>query len=278
MKKTVIFTDLDASLLDYDTYEFGEIKNFVINLIENGIFIIPVTSKTKNETLKFLKSLPRYESFAIENGGAVYLIDEYEKYTEEKLEIESDNGLLKKVLGTKIDILKDFLKEFSEKENLMIKTIFDFSVSELSFMLNLSAKDLIDTLDREYDIPFIIENPIKDKIEKLIENANKKRYKIHIGGRFYHISGNYNKGDAVRFLEDIYKNRFGDIMTIGIGDSLNDLSLLESVEIPILIRKKDFTICEEIKEKISNLYITNKPAPLGWQEGVEKVLKISQMR
>ncbi len=274
MRKTVIFTDLDASLLDYDTYDFSEIKDFVLYLIEKDISIIPVTSKTKKETLKFLEILPKYEGFAVENGGAVYLIDDFEKYIEQKSDITRNNGLIKKTIGTDIYILKKFLKDFSIKEGLKIKTIFDFPILKLSSILNLSENELLDTLDREYDIPFIIENPEEVKIRKLMEQANKKGYRIHVGGRFYHISGDYNKGVAVNFLKTVYKKKYGDIITIGIGDSLNDLSLLENVEIPILIRKKDLTICKEIKDKISKLYITEKPAPLGWREGVKRVLNI----
>ena len=47
--KVLIFTDLDGSLLDRDTFKFDKISKYIKNLISKGIFIIPNSSKTKNE-------------------------------------------------------------------------------------------------------------------------------------------------------------------------------------------------------------------------------------
>ena len=43
IKKTsvVIFTDLDGTLLDRDTFKFDEIKDYIKSLINKGITIIP---------------------------------------------------------------------------------------------------------------------------------------------------------------------------------------------------------------------------------------------
>ena len=42
--KVLIFTDLDGSLLHRDTFKFDEIKDYLIELISKGIYIIPNTS------------------------------------------------------------------------------------------------------------------------------------------------------------------------------------------------------------------------------------------
>ncbi len=270
MNKIIVFTDLDATLIDYDNYDFKEIKDFIKKIIGKGIPIIPITSKTKNETLKFLKKLNYYESFSVENGGAVYLIEEFMSFIEDN-KILVEDGFIKKEFGIKIEVLKDFLYNFSVKENLSIETIFDIPVENLSKMLNISGKDLKDTLKREYDIPFIVKDYNEVKIKKLIESAGTKGFRIHIGGRFFHISGDYTKGNAVKFLKRIYKRKYGNIVTIGLGDSLNDLELLKNVDYPILVRKKDLSICEEIKKNIDTLTITETPAPIGWMEGIKKV-------
>ena len=53
----IIFTDLDGSLLHRDNFKFDKIKGYVKNLIDNGIVIIPNTSKTENEIEEFIKEL-----------------------------------------------------------------------------------------------------------------------------------------------------------------------------------------------------------------------------
>ena len=51
--KILIFTDLDATLLDRDTFQFDAIKEYLKQLLSDGIFIIPNSSKTEKEILEF---------------------------------------------------------------------------------------------------------------------------------------------------------------------------------------------------------------------------------
>ena len=53
----IIFTDLDGSLLHRDNFKFDEIKDYVKSLIDQGIIIIPNTSKTEKEIDEFLSEL-----------------------------------------------------------------------------------------------------------------------------------------------------------------------------------------------------------------------------
>ena len=57
-----------------------------------------------------------------------------------------------------------------------------------------------------------------------------------VGDRFSHlISENAGKGNAVKWLLENYKLATDKTITIGLGNSPNDLSLLENVDIPIII-------------------------------------------
>ena len=39
-KKIIIFTDLDGSLLDRETFKFDSIKNYILKLLKREIFIV----------------------------------------------------------------------------------------------------------------------------------------------------------------------------------------------------------------------------------------------
>ena len=45
----IIFTDLDGSLLHRDNFKFDEIKEYIKSLRDDGITIVPNTSKTEKE-------------------------------------------------------------------------------------------------------------------------------------------------------------------------------------------------------------------------------------
>ena len=55
--KILIFTDLDGSLLNRETFDFSSIKNFIKNLLSKDIFIIPNSSKTAKEIINFTLEL-----------------------------------------------------------------------------------------------------------------------------------------------------------------------------------------------------------------------------
>ena len=68
----IIFTDLDGSLLHRDNFKFDKIKDYLKGLIDDGIIIIPNTSKTEKEIEEFLKELGSELPFISENGSSIH--------------------------------------------------------------------------------------------------------------------------------------------------------------------------------------------------------------
>ena len=68
----IIFTDLDGSLLHRDNFKFDVIKDYIKNLIDNGIIIIPNTSKTEKEIEEFMKELGSELPYISENGSSIH--------------------------------------------------------------------------------------------------------------------------------------------------------------------------------------------------------------
>ena len=73
--KILIFTDLDGTLLNRDTFEFGTIKKYIKYLLSKNISIIPNSSKTEAEILEFNSELGEDLPFISENGAAVHNMD-----------------------------------------------------------------------------------------------------------------------------------------------------------------------------------------------------------
>ena len=80
--------------------------------------------------------------------------------------------------------------------------------------------------NRQFSLPFLwtgSEKQIKEFKNKVIQfNLN-----IIYGGKFYHLIGGSNKGNALVYLKNYYSKIFKDEpITIAIGDSENDLEML----------------------------------------------------
>ena len=73
----------------------------------------------------------------------------------------------------------------------------------------------------------------------------------------------------MEILANIYKSELGDIKTVGIGDSLNDLSMLEAVDIPVIVEKQNGGYDQGIK--LSNLTYAKGSGPTGWSSSTLKL-------
>ena len=68
----LIFTDLDGTLLNRDTFKFESIKIFLNELKNKNIIIIPNSSKTEDEIIEFNNEANFKFPFISENGSIIH--------------------------------------------------------------------------------------------------------------------------------------------------------------------------------------------------------------
>jgi len=102
---------------------------------------------------------------------------------------------------------------------------------------------------------------------KLIQFIKEKGLNCTKGGRYYHLMGESDKGRAARILTELFMRKYGDIITIGLGDSENDFKMLDSVNRPYLVMRKN-------KSYALDKYIRARGiGPAGWNLAVKKEAK-----
>jgi len=83
--------------------------------------------------------------------------------------------------------------------------------------------------------------------------------------------GRNDKGRAARFLQSAYAESSGlPVMSIGLGDSANDLPLLKSVDFPVLVQKPGGGYDDAIS--LPRLYYARGEGPKGWSAALLDVL------
>ena len=81
--------------------------------------------------------------------------------------------------------------------------------------------------------------------------------------------GENDKGKAVHILTGIYEKELGEVKTVGIGDSLNDLPMLKEVKIPVLVQKPGGGYDGAIS--LDNLIYADASGPYGWNSEILKL-------
>jgi mannosyl-3-phosphoglycerate phosphatase len=267
----LIFTDLDGTLLDGETYSFEPALPALKEIRRRKIPLILCSSKTRAELELCRRSLKTNAPFISENGGAIFIPDHYSSHLPAGLKKRGKYRVWE--LGTPYRRIREKLREVSVKLELNAKGFGDLKTREVAFLTNLSLSQARLAKKREYDEPFyFIEEPGEGKTKLAEREFKKAGLSLTRGGRFFHLTGGNDKGKAVMLLTRIYKvNRGEGLLSIGLGDSWNDLPLLESVDIPVLIRKKDNSYDGEILKKLSVLKAPGI-GPWGWNRAVLDLL------
>lgn len=244
-KKYVIFTDLDGSLLNHEDYSFEEAMPSLEYIKMHNIPLIFTTSKTRHECEILQKEMGIIAPFIVENGAAVY----YPDGLVDQLGLQHEE--IKSFMDCHIDTFQILSFSNMKIEDIMEYTLFTYEQAEI-------AKS------RDFSEPFLIHDERRlTELEKLAEMQGMKILK---GGRFYHCVGiNQDKGAAVKRVLKHYT----DTVSVGLGDNYNDIALLKSVDIPVLIPHHEG---KYIDFDLKNLIKAPYKGSLGWHKALEKVL------
>lgn len=229
--KSVIFADLDGTFLN-DKYDFSETKPIVHQLSALGGSIVFCSSKTRNEIEFYRKAVGLNEPFIAENGSAIFIPKHYFPFSYTC----SRTAHYKVIrLGASYEVLRKKLAEIKEKTAAKIVGFGDMTLEELARDTGLPLKMAKLAQKREHDEPFRILEGNKSNIMTAIKNEGLNCTE---GGRYFHLTGNTDKGKAIGVLKKLYCQMFGAIETFGVGDGPNDLPMLKIVDRPFFIKKK----------------------------------------
>ncbi len=271
MKRYLIFTDLDGTLLDHENYSFGNNKKMILKIINNKNEIIFNTSKTFSECKKLLKELKLLNMpFSTENGAVLY----FPKIKFNKIKNSSSFGRYWKIKIAKLSSKNwhQFLKLKQKKYKFLIA--HDLSLKILKKYTNLNNSNMM--LDREASQIILWEDNLT-KLKQFKKDLKFEKNGVLIkGSRFMQISSICNKRIAKKLISHAYDIQFRDkysMNTIALGDSKNDIDMLNSCKYSCLIKNFSDTY-PKLRPNKKNVFKSSKLAPDGWSEVLYKLNKI----
>jgi mannosyl-3-phosphoglycerate phosphatase family protein len=264
----VIFTDLDGTLLD-SSYSFSGAKPALNIIRKHNVPLILCSSKTAAEIMHCRKKLGNMDPFISENGGGIFLPVHYFKFQISNFKSEAIDDSVVIKLGADYEDLRSTLREL-RSEGFDVTGFGDMSVKEVAALTGLEPTDAARAKQRLFDEPFVFRGPASDA-EKMKQSIQAKGLN-YTRGEFFHLMGNSDKGRAVDVLKSLYTKQRGEIITVALGDSMNDIEMLERADYPVLIRKQDGSYNPEVLKRVSGCVKSGGIGPEGWNREVLKLL------
>lgn len=263
MKKTIIITDLDGTLLHPATYSFVEALPALGLIEDRRIPLVLCSSKTRAEIDVYRQRLHNTHPFIAENGGGIFIPHGY--FSQPVTAAQLD-GYQVVVLGMPYAEIRQRFVELRDQFGAKVRGFGDMSVAEIAVLTGLPPEEAALARQRDFDEPFIFDGEPDEGFLQAIETAGLRWTR----GQFFHIMGAHDKGRAVQLLKALYEQESGAVDTIGLGDGLNDLPLLSAVEQPVLVRHEDGSY--ETRIELPGMLKTRRAGPAGWNETMLELL------
>lgn len=255
----LVVTDLDGTLLDHNNYSFEAALPSLKALDQHQVPVIINSSKTAAEIREIQTSLGNSHPFIIENGSAII-------YPDNK---STDTQTSTVILGHPRQHILEKLQQLKQSFPSHFRCYSESSAEDIVDMTGLSLEEAKLSLQREYTEPLLWQGDNNSK-QAFITLAMELELQCLQGGRFLHLMGNTDKGKATKILAQQYQEHpQSKVKTIALGDSHNDIAMLQAADIAVVIRSPHFSPpeFEHPHKLVSHLY-----GPAGWDECITQLL------
>ncbi|MDI6797433.1 MAG: HAD-IIB family hydrolase [Desulfatibacillaceae bacterium] len=262
----MIFTDLDATLLDENTYSYKDAAPALAACKKAVAPIVLVSSKTFAEMVPLHSELSLISPLVAENGGGIFFpagVTDIPKNC-----VRHDSSWFRLDLGTGYKRLAKALCEIQGETDIALEGFSSMDEQRVSLLTGLSLAQAKLAKLRYWDEPFVAPALSPQDRARLKKAAAARGLNITGGGRFFHLHGGSDKGRAAALLKSWYRRQNPDARFAALGDSDNDIPMLEQADFPIFVGSKG-----KLPESPANLAASAIPGPKGWNSEVLRLLK-----
>lgn len=269
----IIITDIDGTILDRDTYEAGPAGPVVATAVAEGVPVVLCSSKTRAEQRLIRRRLGIDDPYIVENGGAVVIPDSAFGPNTALPAGALRSGRNRIVaLGRPAGDIRATLEQVRQELGLPFKMYSDLPREEVARLTGLDVCAAGRATQREYSETIVTPLSVAE-VDSLRAALRGRGLAVASGGRFHTVTdASTDKGTAIALLLPLYRARFGEIVTIGLGDSENDLPLLAAVDRPLVVQQPDGHWHDF--EGLDVMRVPH-PGPAGWAAAVGKQLRLA---
>ncbi len=262
----LVITDLDGTLLDHDNYSFDAATPSLAQLEQHQVPVVINSSKTQAEISELRKALNNTHPFICENGSAILTPTDYDFTGDDSSTHSTFNDI---VLGKTRDEILNTLTPITNRYSNQLRQYSQCSIEDIVEMTGLSYTEAEQSGTRFYTEPIQWQGSNENR-QHFIKELEDQGLKVLQGGRFLHAMGETDKGKATRHLQAIYhQKRQATMKIIALGDSHNDIAMLQAADIAVLVRSPHYPPPEfDHPHKI----VTQHYGPKGWHEAIQQLI------
>lgn len=252
----IVFTDLDGTLLDHETYSYAEAGDALALLRERRIPLILASSKTAAEILPLREMLGFQHCEAIVENGAGLLVP----------------GTPGRDAATDYQRILDLLSDLPRDIRAGFTGFSDWSAQEVSDRTGLSVQNSELAKQRNFSEPGLWSGD-DQRFEAFSQHLSEEGLVVQQGGRFISLSFGGNKAGQMLKIQKRYHTTDQRACSVALGDAGNDIAMLEAADLGVIIPNPDHKGIPRLAgEADGSIIRAARPGPAGWNETIKKLL------
>lgn len=246
----IVFTDLDGTLLDHESYSFDLARPALDRLAAAGIPLILASSKTAAELDALRRAVGCSDYPAIVENGAGLL----------EADPDTDDGEYARLL--------DALEQVSPYLRAYFVGFSDLGVTGVARVTRLPPDEAALAAKRQFSEPGLWHGGPEDLYE-FLHALERVGVVGRRGGRFLTLSFGGSKADR---MDDIAA-RYGNPPRLALGDAPNDREMIETADHGVIVANPHGAPLPPLSgEKAGRIQRTTAPGPEGWNTAVLELL------
>ena len=264
----LVFTDLDGTLLDHHNYSAEPALPLLRKLDELDIPWIINTSKTASELLEVRQRLHNRHPFIAENGAAVFIPQGYFPQAEMLNEAQPWQDYQCWAFGPPRAALREAVAAL--RERYRFHAVGDMTLDDMCRYTELSADAARRAMDRQFTEP-LIWNDSDAALDDIRHELAEQGLQVVRGGRFVHVMGRFDKGQAMTWLAARYAYHWQDRpYVVALGDSDNDRPMLAAADHAVVVRSPVHAPLQMPGHR--HVLTTDLTGPSGWAVAITALL------
>jgi len=267
MAPVIVFTDLDGTLLNARDYRYDAAIPTLERLKRLGIPVIPVTSKTRAEVELWRSAIGLTDPFIVENGSGIFIAaadDRFLRETDPQLD-----GYRVIQFGSSYREARDRVAKLGQALGVTLCGFGDLKPEDVYAITGLAIEDAKRAQARDFTEPFMLPSQVSG--DAVAVAAASLGFRVVVGDRFAHaIDPRSSKAIAVQTLIDRYPTPAENLTIIGLGNSPNDLEMLEVASQPVIIPAESGKPHPGLADR--GWPIAPYPGSQGWASAVDGIL------
>lgn len=247
----IVFTDLDGTLLDHDSYSHAAAVPALAALRKQGIPVVLASSKTAAEIAPLRAELGFADVPAIVENGAGLLAP--------------GDGALS---GGRYDDLRAALDSLPPDLRAPYQGFGDWGPQGIAQHTGLPPEDAARAGQRLFSEPGIWTGDEPTK-QAFLEALAARGVAAREGGRFLTLSFGGTKAGQM----DAVLARYGTPFSVALGDAPNDVEMLERADLGIVVANPHRAPLPHLQgEAEGRIRRTTAPGPKGWNAALQQVM------